>query len=430
MFKLEIEKGTKTSNKPSSLLSDILSELQKAQEELSFLSRISKKTKNKKKIFQIITEIKEAYKKSACLKKEINAILAENKEDEKKLLKLLEHSNTNLKKIHDLLKKKGLIYSIKPHFLITKVEKIIIRADYNGTINPITDEKQLSRLYLEHRDNKKSPTHDYKDYSCLKDSKAWALFSQFKNFQNLETFVKKYLYSIDYPPEKIKKLVIEDFIDLFYQEQTRRQKRLFMGEKKSFIKDFIKKAEPQFKQILRNLNVDEKYITALVVSMKVRGSCDKIKVYDKKGNLIEGPRFSVHHKVAVKDGNSQEHLAEVNLFKNLCLTIDEPYHSKILHRLDKTVVTDEGKIYQHSIDFENPNIIFMGGLSPLHQIYYDYENDERTIRRANKIKDVPRVNIKMKGEPTSTILDDYEKRMKKNGKKPIDLRTYMKVRDR
>ncbi|MFV0626926.1 MAG: hypothetical protein ACK5N8_06235 [Alphaproteobacteria bacterium] len=417
-------------DKPFSPLNIYLSELKELQEQINPLSRSTKKTKNRNKIFKILSEIRENYLKSVAIKKQIQTELQKAKADEERLLTYFDEGNPRAEKALCLLKKHGLICSTKHHGLLTKVEKMIIRADFNGTISAITDEKLLSPLYLEHKNGKKEETYEYKDYSELSESKAWALFSQFKNFKNLETFVKKHLYSISYPPQKIKKLVVEDFIDIFHQEQLRKSGRLFLGAKKSFVKDFINKNEPQFKEILRNVGVDEKYLKALIVSMKTKGNCGKLTLYDNKGNLIDGPALSVHHKVAVQDASSQDRLAELNLFQNLCLTIDDPYHSKILHRLDKTQITDEGSVYQQRIEFADKNVIFMGGLSKLHQIYYDYENDERSKRASEKAHQTPKVNIKMNGKPESQIIDSYEQRMKRKGKTPIDLRTYMKIRNR
>ncbi|MDD4556834.1 MAG: hypothetical protein PHE89_05880 [Alphaproteobacteria bacterium] len=413
--------------KPTSLFIDKISALKILQNKYEYLAKAKTKTKNTKKIYSILMEIREIYFAQSRIKLEITKSLQIASQDEKILTSLLQKKTKDFNKIGALLKKHDLIYAEEPYFPLNKIEKDIIAADYKGIIRPV-DYENLSDFYKTYRGKEEKPQYELSEYA-LENSKAWALFAQFKNFKILETCVKRHLQELNIPPQKIKKLVIEDFADILHLEQSKQKKPLFLGQRKSFIKDFIKKNEQAFRLILQDLKVDPRYINALVTSMKKNGVCENIVVYNNKGEKIRGPNFSVHHKTPVKDGHSKDYLAEVNLFKNLCLCIDMPYHKRMLHMLDRTNIDDQGNITKTGISFKNEDIVFMAGLSPLHQIYYDYDQDSRTKRAVEKLHQHPQVNLKIKAEPNEALFDNYEKRMKAEGKTPINYRAVMKIRE-
>lgn len=291
---------------------------------------------------------------------------------------------------------------------LSKAEKKVIRMDYWGVVSRL-DDSLLSDFYKKlcnSTDSKAAgaPRIDNRWYNFnnpdalkqlknqkiylasydLSKSPSWQLFRQFKNFRKIGGKVKHQLRKIGLHPNDVVRMSVEDYSDVMFRAFPKNKEgynaNIFLGAKCSFIKDFIKKFEKPFVKILKETGVDERYISELIKNMKSNGVCEGFKVFDEKGEEIKGIKLSVHHKVAVNDANSKSHLAQVNLFENLCLCIDAPYHSKILHAagLERIYKNQDGKEFRDSIKFKNKDVVFMGGLSSLQQICYDYSNDERT----------------------------------------------------
>lgn len=342
--------------------------------------------------------------------------------------------------IKTLIRTWGLTYvDDLEHYPLSREEKHIIRMDFYGSINQtekVPPRTNLSERYLQfinapQTQQAELPPQDYN----LDASPTWQLFRQFPRFQKIESELKEQMHKMHIPAELLPAMNAYDFSDILYnyfkEDENSPKAHLFLGARKSFIKDFIRHNENALKKYLTQINVDQRYIDALVDEMKRLGKTSnimvmdpikwktlfkqyqkagliptdevytpdvpqkykelikehndyfKVAVLDKEGKPLSGPEFSVHHKTAVKDAATIPDLADVNKFENLCLTIDSPYH-RILHSLDMTQTIDKRESYKSRI-YMNKDIVFWGGFHPLFHIHYDYSQDARTLRQKKNL---------------------------------------------
>lgn len=342
--------------------------------------------------------------------------------------------------IKTLIRTWGLTYvDDLEHYPLSREEKHIIRMDFYGSINqtektpPRTNlsERYLQFINAPQTQQAERPPQDYN----LDASPTWQLFRQFPRFQKIESELKEQMQKMRIPAELLPALNAYDFSDILYnyykEDENSPKAHLFLGARKSFIKDFIRHNETAFRKYLTQTNVDKRYIDALVDEMKRLGKTSnimvmdpikwktlfkqyqkagliptdevytpdvpqkykdlikehndyfKVAILDKEGKPLSGPEFSVHHKTAVKDAATIPDLADVNKFENLCLTIDSPYH-RILHSLDMTQTIDKRESYKSRI-YMDKDIVFWGGFHPLFHIHYDYSQDARTLRQKKNL---------------------------------------------
>ncbi len=339
-------------------------------------------------------------------------------------------------KLIDALEYCGMTWVHKMHYPLHRQEKHIIRIDYYGTVNkPRTD--QLSPQYTHAlKSNKEFPRDDYR---IIRKSPVWKLFRHAKSFRLIEEKVITQLQQMKIPPETLLYMNSYDFSDVLFEAFNKKKEHtknkgnatLFLGARQRFVKDFIRKNKRSFIDYLKRHNVDERYIKALVQSMETKGitanitplnenytpeiitalkkhglkvsqintsqkiseqhkqflqehNLDNLLIAtDQNGQIITGPQFSVHHKIAVQDSSEQPNLAQVNYFQNLCLVVDVPYHRDIFHGLDETSPFNNREAYSARIYLKRKDTVFFGGLDPQDQIYYDYTKDPRTLRRKN-----------------------------------------------
>lgn len=138
------------------------------------------------------------------------------------------------------------------------------------------------------------------------------------------------------------------------------------------------------------------------------------------GTSLAVPNLSVHHKWAVQDSFEQfdpqnenaekinrlfrplketapeaqefPNLAAANYFSNLCAIIDDPYHIRFFHGMDRTEKFDNCERYIGRLYPADPNLIFFGGLAPEDQLSYDYSRDPRTKRYRSHTETVTLAN--------------------------------------
>lgn len=317
--------------------------------------------------------------------------ILESTEDKNRILELikLNKKGSNNEEIKGLYNKNKLIIDEDEYIQLKKAEKQVIRMDYWGVVNKI-DEEHLSNFYKKAKDEPKKKKYKLDKYDLSK-SPSWQLFAQFKNFRKIETKVKEQLRDTGVHPEDLPKMAVEDYMDAMFNKFPKNiegyHSQLFLGAKCSFIKDFIKKFEKPFSRILKEAGVDERYIKELVKNMKSNGICENFKVLDENGKDIEGIKLSVHHKNNVSNAGNKAKIGEVNLFSNLCLCIDEPWHTRILHAaaLENKRIEKNGKTFRSSVQFEDKDMVFFAGFSPSQQISYYYSEDERVIRAQNEL---------------------------------------------
>ncbi len=141
-------------------------------------------------------------------------------------------------------------------------------------------------------------------------------------------------------------------------------------------------------------------IQSLSQNIKMLFENDNLALQFNDGNTIK-TTISVHHIKAVQDSFEEDipisqtlqdqedfkqdalyvpNLAAANYFKNLCAVIDDPYHIRFFHGMDKTEKFDNLERYIGRIYPLNQHIVFFGGLDLQDQLSYDYTQDERTKR--------------------------------------------------
>ena len=306
--------------------------------------------------------------------------------------------------------------------------------DYYGTIDEpikIPGRSKSTSAYLAFINSPYKEKIDNPQYD-LDSSPAWNKFRQFPRFRKIEKQMLEQLKAEKVPPHLIPQMNAYDYADILYRAfkdtaDEYGKVRIFNGARRSFVKDFIRNNEPQFRQYLKRIRVDDRYTESLIEMMqkkgittdidvfdkqkailllekykedkllppeeeinekisskqlefiKYRGDYGKIAILDEEGKALSGPTFTVHHKIAVKDGGEATYLADVNHFENLCLMVNEPYH-RLMHSLDKTEISNFRESYKARIYMQNPHIIFWGGISQDYQIHYDYSQDERSLR--------------------------------------------------
>lgn len=324
----------------------------------------------------------------------------------------------------------------KQHYPLPREIKHIIRMDFYGTVKQ-PDNKKLSTIYRQgDPDNTKDST--FKDYD-LSQSPTWMVFRQFRSFRLLEKTIIANLMKQGIAPNKAKFLNSYDFSDLLFKHFSKKRQpegielhnvSIFLGARQRFVKKFIKNNEEAFRNYLKLSKVDDRYTELLIRNMHTKGTTANIEVIDpvyneeqikilrshniipqeikiddeiteehirsirtaslmyeilthtENGELITGPNFSVHHKVAVQDGGEKTNFSDVNLFRNLCLMV-KPYHN-IAHSLDKTIENNNTETYVSRIELDQ-DLAFYGGLNQIFQIYqhfddiYNSHNDEHVL---------------------------------------------------
>lgn len=325
------------------------------------------------------------------------------------------------------------VNSIK-YYPLSREEKHIIRMDYYGSIDEpvrIPGRSKSTAAYLRFVNSPYRPRLENPQYN-LDTSPSWNLFRQFPRFRKIEGSLLEQLAAMNIPPEMLPHMNAYDFADVLYRRfqdtaDDYGKVRIFTGARRSFIKDFIRNNEKQFRAYLRRTQVDDRYADALIEMMHKKGTTNNIDVYDKakaaallrkyqqkgiipaheeigenltsqqlelikmqgdypsvavlddNGKPLSGPAFTVHHKIAVKDAGEATYLADVNHFENLCLTVEDPYH-RLLHSLDRTEISNFRESYKARIYMNNPNLVFWGGFDRSYHIHYDYSRDPRSRR--------------------------------------------------
>ena len=169
--------------------------------------------------------------------------------------------------------------------------------------------------------------------------------------------------------------------------------------------DFLQYLE---KEKIGTTNIEslKKQFANYTLSQNIKMICEKENtvLQFRDGYTINIP-IAVHHINAVQDSFEQYHpqtahkpkvsnsvdaggitqdlfpiLPAANYFENLSGIIDDPYHIRFFHGLDKTEKFDNWERYIGRIYPQNKDIVFFGGLAPEDQLTYDYSNDERTKR--------------------------------------------------
>ena len=178
---------------------------------------------------------------------------------------------------------------------------------------------------------------------------------------------------------------------------------------------YIFQDKENFFRYLETEKISQNQIITLQKQLKTLPLAQILKINFNQNNLpskinddfIKKATISTHHINAVQDSFEQyypdnetpsqniststfdpkqqqhsyiPHLAAANYFENLCGTIDDPYHIRFLHGMDKTEKFDNWERYIGRIYPENKHIVFFGGLDPQDQLTYDYSQDERTKR--------------------------------------------------
>lgn len=406
-----------------------------------------KSQKNKKNIIEYKRKKAKQYFQAAN-----ESEIKEAREDAKRAIELMRspkaadvQTEKNMQELRWILKKYGLKLVTRLYQPITKAEKKVIRMDFYGTIDK-PREAALSRFYQYFRNKHEPDSNEPKDFSHkykkedynLYDCPSWNPFRQFSNFRKIENDIIEQMQDMGIPPDCLKpftdeereifkkanldikdvntlkpkemsklikmglpmstfrRLAVEDFSDIIYlkfrNDKSSNHAYIFEGSRQQFVKDFINKCEKPFRMILEAKKVHPIYTDALVKSMKEKGVTD-ISPTDKNGNIIDGPKFSDHHKLAVHLSGFQFYLAKANFKGNQLLCMDKlnnrdknNMHFDFIHGMDRIYEDNNGNIFQDAIEFENNNIAFLAGLSKIEQISYDYESDSRNQKMTDNVR--------------------------------------------
>lgn len=239
----------------------------------------------------------------------------------------------------------GMIYVEKKHYSLSRPEKHLIRIDFYGTVNkPRPDQNSIS--YLRNRNdfaepqsrkekkrNVKNPAADEKaktdtpkkyelgDYN-LDLSPAWRLMRTFPRFHMLENKIRIQMFRQKLNPEVIPYLNIYDYSDILYnyfkREDTKEGESvtIFLGARRSFIKDVFLKQEKWLRNFFKRHNYDERYYEALIKSAQGRGvTCNLILksssrdfVYDYIRNRRR--HFAAYIREQAQSGNHIQNIIE------------------------------------------------------------------------------------------------------------------------
>lgn len=197
---------------------------------------------------------------------------------------------------------------------------------------------------------------------------------------------------------------IENYIANITQELESAQHK---GDVSYWGLQYISQNQADFLQYLENEKIGPENIETFKQQLSSDLSQD-LKMTYEKGNAVlqfnDGAIvkiiIAVHHIKAVQDSIEEDiptltdtnkkplkpdstyipNLAAANYFKNLSAVIDDPYHIRFFHGMDKTEKFDNWERYIGRIYPQNPHLVFFGGLDPQDQLSYDYTQDERTKR--------------------------------------------------
>ena len=102
----------------------------------------------------------------------------------------------------------------------------------------------------------------------------------------IENKLKQQLQKMNIPAEMLPQMNAYDFSDVlynyYYSAETAPKAYMFLGARRSFIKDFIRKNEKKFRQFLKHLDIDDRYSDELISNMKKYGKTSRVYVIDHK----------------------------------------------------------------------------------------------------------------------------------------------------
>ena len=189
---------------------------------------------------------------------------------------------------------------------------------------------------------------------------------------------------------------------------------------------YIAQHQNSFLQYLESEKIGPQNIENFKKQLEEYSLSQNIKMIFEKENLTllfnDGYRMAiniaVHHINAVQDSfekcfpisNDKQstaqnpdyvpNLAAANYFENLFAIINDPYHVRFFHGMDKTEKFDNRERYIGRIYPQRQHIVFFGGLDPKDQLTYDYSNDERTKRYRQHTEKMMHLNEQQKAKDT------------------------------
>lgn len=386
------------------------------------LSHISHKKRRKKiKNGKITQEEQENLDNLLCLKNSLDLFfLPNNKKNSEEyhiqmqkiriLDELIENiikgKNVDIKqRIEQLMKKEGLNFVERKESPISAEEKFLIKTDFHG-LSHYPSDLSLTNFFIKKRDKKRNDTNDKllpvfdEQLYNLDKVPSWRFIKQFKSFQKRAPYFIKAMQYLNIAPHEMKRLNAYDMIYMLKLYQGKNETAPIENAKSKFIKKFIANYEPEFREYMHankqvieyalhlkgiQINADgennnksyQNFVNQIVAQMKLKGSVP--------------PLFNIHHKRPIKDINNQQNLPLANSIENLCLIIENPYHT-MLHMFD---TNSYGKtIFNHQVkrvELE-PNVIFFGGFEKRFQITRKKE-EFNALKNENNI-----VIIKMRKE--------------------------------
>lgn len=242
-------------------------------------------------------------------------------------------------RIDALLQTRGMSVKRMDYKPISEDIHRVLRIHFNGGIN-MPPENKLSpsfRLTAGNKENQKVFGGDYD----LRQCRAWRFMYRFEEFRAQEDTIRKSLAYLRIAPENLSQLNVYDLeASLFkYRSEVTRDAKvrgdymdLFEGAKRSFIKTFVKTHGKEFSEQLKKIGVDEKYAEALKKVMEKDGRMPPV-IREDDGNLLQGPTFTVHHKMALQDAGQYEDYTKVNDFSNFAIMLDSPENDEASHDL-------------------------------------------------------------------------------------------------
>lgn len=324
----------------------------------------------------------------------------------------------------------GLRLEEKQHYALSADELHVIRMDCYGAVDE-RPQHQLSSYYKYFLKNKPTKQQPFKAYN-LDDAPAWQIFRQFRNFRKIEREIKQYMVKSHLHPQALKVMGVRDFSDVIFKAfsaKSKNGKSFFVkgdAPRNAFVKKMSHKFADKITKLLRGENLDERYIKSLLSAMQTFGTTDAEKIIvtentftprvlkdlakakidisgykvgdeipqalvkslmsldkgfilaarDNNGNTLKStdfPSFEVHHKTAVLESGSLAFVAMVNYESNYVLVPSEIHHH-VLHGFDRLSSAAHKEAYHRRLEFIDPDVTFMSGLSKEKQICFDWSN--------------------------------------------------------
>lgn len=346
-------------------------------------------------------------------------------------------------KLNQIIDNAGLKKTEMLRYPLSQDEHHIIRMDFYGTVDK-RPTHQLSNCYKSMANKKMEfslPPRAYR-LEDLNAAPAWQIFRQFQSFRKITHKLKKFLSDNRYNPEILKIMGVKDFSDLIFQTfktDDKQNKVSFVNGdnyRAAFVKALAKQHGKQIRAILQAQGRDDRYISSLLHAMELYGvsnthkitileqkfnkrilkdlkkakipvedynvgdsipvglidylsdndKLDLIAARDEDGAPLKGDdAFEVHHKVAVSESGKLPCLAAVN-YENNFLLVGSNIHSDVLHLFDKLTTSNGKEAYRCRIEFKNPHIAFMNGLSPDLQFAVDWSKNLEYQKRVDEDK--------------------------------------------